>query len=395
MLPHVKINFENGRLGSVAPSADCVVGLVCNAVGVDDKLTLEKPYILYRIEGLEDLGVTSAINDVNAHLYKVVKDFYAQAGDGAELWLLPVASGKKQSEVLEIVKEFVKKANGRLRFLAIAVSQDDLSIENGLDKDVMMAASAAQELGEWATNSLYAPLVVLLEAKGVSDDTIVDMPDLTEQGYNRVGILVGDTSQNSTGAAMGVLAGKIASCPVQRHIGRVRDGALAMNTCYIGSKDATVADIETLNNKGYITFRTFVGKSGYFFTDDCLATAVADDYRSIARRRTIDKAYRIAYSTMLNHVNDEIPVTDEGTLVPSLCKAWEAELESAIASQMTANGELGADPTNDDDTGVKCYIDYNQRVLATSRIEMVLSVKPYGYAKYIEVKLGFLTTNDN
>lgn len=395
MLPHVKINFENGRLGSVAPSADCVVGLVCNTVGVDGKLTLEKPYILYRTEGLEDLGVTSAINDVNAHLYKVVKDFYSQAGDGAELWLLPVASGKKQSEVLEVAKEFVKKANGRLRFLAIAVSQDDLSIENGLDKDVMLAAAAAQELGEWATNSLYAPLFVLLEAKGISDDTIVNMPDLTEQGYNRVGILVGDTSQNSTGAAMGVLAGKIASCPVQRHIGRVRDGALVMNTCYIGSKDATVADIETLNNKGYITFRTFVGKSGYFFTDDCLATAVADDYRSIARRRTVDKAYRIAYSTMLNHVNDEIPVTDEGTLVPSLCKAWEAELESAIASQMTANGELGADPTNDDDTGVKCYIDYNQKVLATSRIEMSLSVKPYGYAKYIEVKLGFLTTNDN
>lgn len=395
MLPYVKINFENGRLGSVAPSADCVVGLVCNAVGVDGKLTLEKPYILYRTEGLEDLGVTSAINDVNAHLYKVVKDFYSQAGDGAELWLLPVAGGKKQSEVLEVAKEFVKKANGRLRFLAIAVSQDDLTIENGLDKDVMVAAAAAQELGEWATNSLYAPLVVLLEAKGVSDDTIVDMPDLTEQGYNRVGILVGDTEQNSTGAAMGVLAGKLAACPVQRHIGRVRDGALIMNTCYIGSKDATVADVETLNNKGYITFRTFVGKAGYFFADDHLATAVEDDYRSIARRRTIDKAYRIAYDTMLNHVNDEIPVTNEGTLVPSMCKAWESELEVAIMSNMTANGELGVDASDDSDTGVRCFIDYNQKVLSTSRIEIALSVKPYGYAKYIEVKLGFLITNEN
>ena len=395
MLPYVKINFENGRLGSVAPSADCVVGLVCNAVGVDGKLTLEKPYILYRTEGLEDLGVTSAINDVNAHLYKVVKDFYAQAGDGAELWLLPVAGGKKQSEVLEVAKEFVKKANGRLRFLAIAVSQNDLTIENGLDKDVMVAAAAAQELGEWATNSLYAPLVVLLEAKGVSDDTIVDMPDLTEQGYNRVGILVGDTEQNSTGAAMGVLAGKLAACPIQRHIGRVRDGSLVMTTCYIGSKDATVADVETLNNKGYITFRTFVGKAGYFFADDHLATAVEDDYRSIARRRTIDKAYRIAYDTMLNYVNDEIPVTNEGTLVPSMCKAWESELEVAIMNNMTANGELGVDASDDSDTGVRCFIDYNQKVLSTSRIEIALSVKPYGYAKYIEVKLGFLTTNEN
>ena len=220
------------------------------------------------------------------------------------------------------------------------------------------------------------------------------MPDLTEQGYNRVGILVGDTSQNSTGAAMGVLAGKLAACPVQRHIGRVRDGSLAITTCYIGSKDATVADVETLNNKGYITFRTFVGKAGYFFADDHLATAVADDYRSIARRRTIDKAYRIAYDTMLNHVNDEIPVTNEGTLVPSMCKAWESELEAAIMNNMTANGELGVDASDDSDTGVRCFIDYNQKVLSTSRIEIALSVKPYGYAKYIEVKLGFLTTNE-
>lgn len=395
MLPNVKIEFKNGQLGSVAPSADCVVGMVATAVAVDGKLTLQKPYILYRTEGLEDLGVTSAINDVNSHLYKVVKDFYAQAGDGAELWLYPIAVGTKQSEALEASKEFIKKSNGRIRCLAIAcaLDADDLSIEKGLDSDVMVAVAKAQEIGEWATNTLYAPLFTILEGKGYSNDTIIDMPDLTESDYNRVGVLIGDTIASSACAAIGVLAGRIAACPVQRHIGRVRDAALAMDACYIGDKEASIADAETLNNKGYITFRCFVGKSGYFFTDDCLATAIADDYRSIARRRTIDKAYRIAYTTMLNHVNDEIPVSNDGTLVPSLCKAWEAEMETAIASQMTANGELGADPTDDNDTGVQCYIDYNQKVLATSRIEMTLSVKPYGYAKYIDVKLGFLTSN--
>ena len=101
MLPNVSIKFKNGQLGSVAPSADCVVGLVVTAVAVDSKMSLGKAYILYRTEGLEDLGITSAINDVNAHLYKVVKDFYAQAGDGAELWIYPVAVGTKQSEALE------------------------------------------------------------------------------------------------------------------------------------------------------------------------------------------------------------------------------------------------------------------------------------------------------
>ena len=143
----------------------------------------------------------------------------------------------------------------------------------------------------------------------------------------------------------------------------------------------------------YITFRTFTGKSGYFFTDDCLTTAVSDDYRSIARRRTIDKAFRIIYQTMLENVNDEIPITDEGYLVPSMVKSWESEIIASISTEMTANGELGVDTSNPDDTGVKAYINPEQKVASTSKINVVAQVKPYGYAKYIDVELGFVTIN--
>ncbi len=187
--------------------------------------------------------------------------------------------------------------------------------------------------------------------------------------------------------------GRIAAIPVQRHIGRVRDGALKILCAYVGDKDPSVANVEAIHDKGYITFRTFTGKSGYFFTDDCLATAEADDYRSIARRRTIDKAYRIIYQTMLENVNDEIPITDEGYLVPSMVKSWESEIIAAVVNQMTTNGELGSDPTDADDTGVKVYINPEQNVASTNRINVVAQVKPYGYAKFIDVELGFVTIN--
>ena len=58
---------------------------------------------------------------------------------------------------------------------------------------------------------------------------------------------------------------------------------------------------------------------------------------------------------------------------------------------MTANGNLGNDTADFDDGGVKCSIDFRQKVLATSKIEVVLKIKPAGYAKYIDVKLGFKT----
>jgi hypothetical protein len=72
------------------------------------------------------------------------------------------------------------------------------------------------------------------------------------------------------------------------------------------------ADVETIHDRGCITFWTFTGKSGYFFADD------------------------------------------------------------------------------PQDTGVKCYIDYAQNVVSTGKMEIVLRVKPYVYAKYIDVKLGFM-----
>ena len=163
---------------------------------------------------------------------------------------------------------------------------------------------------------------------------------------------------------------------------------------FIGSLTPKQANIETLNNKGYITFRTFTGKSGYFFTDDSLATGYSDDYRSIARRRTIDKAYRIVYDTILEHVNDEIPVTNTGELTAPMCKAWEQEVISAVYNNMTINGELGVDTSDSSDKGVKCYVNPSQKVLATNKIEMSVQVKPYGYAKYIDINLGFIITEE-
>jgi hypothetical protein len=162
---------------------------------------------------------------------------------------------------------------------------------------------------------------------------------------------------------------------------------------FIGETPVETADVESINDKGFITFRTFTGRSGYYLSDDCLATSIDDDYRSIARRRTIDKAYRIAYETLLDFLNDEIPITDSGELVPAMAKSWETEVESAIASQMTVEGNLGVDSSDSGDMGVQCFIDYAQNVASTGKIEISLKVKPYGYAKYIDVKLGFIIKN--
>jgi hypothetical protein len=388
-------------LGGVNPGADGVVGLVCTAVAVggDGKLQLAVPYVLRKLDDLTALGISADADDANAFLYRHVAEFYAEAGEGAELWLMCFPNTEKQSYLVDQsradAKALIQAANGRIKMLAIAFNPDanyEPTITNALDADLVSSLMKAQALAEWATNSLYAPLTILLEAREFTGDATA-LTDLSEYSDNRVGVLLGDTVSGSKGAAIGLLLGRIARIPVQRHIGRVRDLALKTLQAFIVETPAASADVETINDKGYITFRAFVGKAGYFFADDSLATAAADDYRSIARRRTIDKAYRIAYQTLIEFLNEEIPITEDGELVPAMVKSWESEVEQAIVSQMTAEGNLGVDPTDTTDTGVKCYIDYAQKVASTGKIEISLRVKPYGYAKYIDVKLGFITIN--
>ena len=40
-------------------------------------------------------------------------------------------------------------------------------------------------------------------------------------------------------------------------------------------------------------------------------------------------------------------------------------------------------------SGCICYIDPSQNVLSTSTVNVTLKVRPYGYARFINVELGF------
>lgn len=246
----------------------------------------------------------------------------------------------------------------------------------------------AQELAEYAATQLYAPIFIALEGRHYEDAaTLKDLKDGTD---NRVCIVIGDTTADSNGAAMGLFAGKVASAGVQRNIGRVADGPIGPTVMYLGAKkvEDVMDDIATIYDKRYITPRTYVGLSGYYYTDDNLCVKATDDYSQLANRRVIDKAYRIAYNTLLNYMLDEITVNTDGTMQNAVLKSWQSTVEQAINSQMTAKGELSAD-TAAGESGCQCLIDPTQNVLATSTINVVLKVRPFGYARQIVVSLGF------
>ena len=396
-LPRVKILFENGALGSVLPSPDGVLGILCTGVAVAGKFSLLTPYIIKSFADLEtNLGITSTLN---ANIVKLFSDFYAMAPEGTEVWLMAFTNTVTLTDMVDLTittngKALVLAANGRLRGLIVARTPASgyvpAALTAGVDGDVTTAVVKAQALAVWAATTLMAPLFVMIEGRAYTGSAAI-LTDQSTSTNNRVGILIGDTGSDSSNACMGLLAGRIASIPVQRNIGRVKDGPVISLTAYLKDKKVELGDPESIHDKGYITLRNFVGRSGYFFSDDHLCTLPTDDYHTLTARRTVDKAYRIAYDTLLNELLDEIPVNDDGTIAATKAKSIETKVENAIINSMTINGELGNNPADQNDNGVSCFIDHTQNLVSTSQLNVVVKVKPFGYAKYIEVKLGFKT----
>ena len=111
--------------------------------------------------------------------------------------------------------------------------------------------------------------------------------------------------------------------------------------------------MKILSDKGYIVYREFPTKSGYFYSGDPTAIADTDDLNTIARNRIIDKAIKIAYSTYVEELDDDVEVTEAGLLDPALV----TYLQQKIISQATANfkGEI---------SNFRCVIDANQNILS-------------------------------
>lgn len=408
MLPNVKIDFANGAIGASEPMDDGVTGLVCTAVAVtqtvNDKtenvFALNTPYLITKLDEIVSKGITSGEEDANATLYKAVKEFYDEAPDGSKLWIMGVADTVTIADIVDKTKDNAKKllvaANGTIRTLAVKIKDKSAytpTVTTGIDGTVRTAITNAQALAEWATETLFAPVMVLLEGRHYTGnaETLVSNPVNTGNN-NRVGVVIGDTVADSKGAAVGLLAGRIASIPVQRSVARVRTGSIVATTMYIGGVAAELGNPETINDCGFICPRTFVGKGGYFWSDDKLAAEASDDYSLIPRRRVADKAYRITYSTLINEVAEEISVTDEGKISAPVVKAIQTAVESAIVNNMTSRGNLGNDPSDPNDMGVECYINPDQNIVATSRLDVQVRIKPHGYSKYINVSLGFKVT---
>jgi len=364
--PEVKIQLQSGNLGRIDDEGNGVPGIIV--------LMASSP----SGHAFGDVKTYRRFDELPTEMQSVkALEYYFKIATGYKIYVMPIADTTLIAEAVDFTddnpyaKQLIEAGNGEIRFIGI--------VGTLLLANLTTAITNAQAL-RTAFLNLKNPIRTYLPYSFRTADTVVDLKLRNDNG---VGVVL-----SYAGDEIGLLLGRLASTPVQRHPGRVKDGALPISAALLdGAAETTIEDnmstVEDLHDNGYIVLGTLIGKAGYFFMGMPMATANTDDYATIVNCRTIDKAYVIAYKVYLEELNEEVYVDEDGKLQTGYVKAMQSAIEEAIDLQMTSRGEI---------SGRKAYFDDQQDVVTTSEVRGTLEIQPVGHSSVITINLGLTQT---
>jgi hypothetical protein len=379
-LPNVVIIINRSGLGQVVFTDDSIMGLVLPGVSIEGGLQTGEAQAIYSLADAENLGITET--SANAAAWKQIKEFYDEAGTGSKVWFILSGENLMSANVggtANAVRTLVETAKGEISLVGLCrgLQQSDVVVD-GLNEDVAAAMQASQVLAD-EYQSLIMPFSVVIEGVGFSgnENTVVDLHTKTQ---HRCSVILCASGSDGI-ASVGQYIGRLAAIPVQRKPSRVKDGALTNLNAYLTDGegiDNRIGALNVLHDKGYIVYRSFPGKSGYYYSGDPTATSATDDLNTIARNRIIDKVLKISYNVYTGELDEDVPVTESGTLEPAVC----AYLQTIIEQQVNGN-------MSDEISSFTAYVDPNQNILSGQPLKVVLTIIPKGYLSEIQVTIGF------
>jgi hypothetical protein len=396
-LPSININISNNNLGRESATADGTCGLIVSGVAVIGQFALGDvlgPFTA--LEEIEAIGITAAYDTTNTVLaHRHCLDFFSVAPTGTQLYLMVVAKTITMADICLETNNYAKRllttAAGAIRLIAVTrVPATVGTIANQFEQDLFDAIGNMQTLLNNEATA-YRPARCIIEGRNFQGNA-TSAQDLRTLTANRVMVVMCQDNDVATAAAhankyacAGLVLGIASARPVQRNIGRVKDGPVGITKPALSSgallSSLTSNTLDTLHNKGYVFFRDFVGLAGYYLNDDNMSVALTDDYAQLTLGRVIDKASRIAYSTYVNELLDEVDVDSNGRLSQPTCKHYQALIETAIQQGMA--GEI---------VNVSAYVDPNQDIIATSQLNIELNIQPFGINRTINITIGFAST---
>lgn len=401
----------NGGLGRRTPSATMITAAVMQVVALSG-LVHNTIYELKSIEDAEALGLDVAYDTANKVLvYHHLSRFFFR-NPSATLHFMPVAQTVTLEDMADKDEDYLakiyKNLGGEIRQGFIALNPVDgytPTIVGGLDGDVIAAVTKAQELAE-AEFSKDRFAITFIEGRAFTGTAtaITDFRALATVAPD-VAVVLGADNDISTAdaayagyAAVGDVVGLVSKAAVSQNAGQLTEdfnltdkaSKIFINAGLSSGKhidEYSDTDLDTLNDKGYIYGVGTAGVAGYHLVDMHTCDAVDSDYAYVENVRTINEMIRAGRTSLLPRMKGRLYVDpDTGKLAPSTTKEMEL---STIASQnnLLADGDLSG--------GVDCYINPDQNILETSKLEVLLTAVPVAIGRLITLKIGFKNPKTN
>jgi Protein of unknown function (DUF2586) len=405
----------DGALGAKGQSEENIAGLCLGGVVTVDYPTLGTVVKLIQASDANALGLNASYDIANKVLVREHIDEFFRRNPNGTLYLQLVAQGTTLTNMCDKANNFVKKiiieSGKKVKYFGVVLNPASGYIPtnaNGLDADVEAAIIKAQQLvDDFATQNVFID-IAWIEGRGVNG-TISSMKNLRTMASSNVQVVIFQDpavaaldSLYAKYAAVGTVMGDhgirraeedLGSLQVQANpnkaindypldnIAQSRYLKIALSSG-VETKNLTSAEIKYLKDNGYVFADFYPEYSGVFISGSPTCTALTSDYAYAPNVRVWNKAARIAVAKLTPKINSTVEIDDAGKLKSTTITAWQVDVNNS------RNG-LGTLVVDGHALKTACFIDPNQNVYASSKVEVGMTVKPFVYAREIVGKLGF------
>jgi hypothetical protein len=364
----VSATVVNTPLG-VTPSADGVMGLVIKGKAVSPStgvtgLVLGTAYMLSKLGDCDTLGVNAAY-DVSAGspVYQQIAEYYAQAGDGAKLWLYVV-------DVTTAVMATVVASAAFKTFVRGTATADPLNrvkmIGIGWEYPVAAQSSTDFPTDVTATVTALTAVQVSLLAEGYPLAFVVDGYNMkstftssglttlaTQSNYCTEVVITGASGKGN--ASIGNVLGFYARATVGQSAGEVQPSTSyqvnQLTTAYFTNNITTAlstqvssftdADFSNLGAKQFMFLRVWRDKSGFFWNDDATSGNSTMALSQMPFQRVANRLVSDALAFFLNQINKRQYIdASTGDVESSILRGLEGQFTTNHIKPLITSGDI-------------------------------------------------------
>lgn len=405
----------DGALGAKALNDDNIHGMCLGGVATAGYATLGTVVKLIQESDADILGFTAAYDAANKVLVREhITEFFRLNPNGV-LWLQVVAQTTTLTQMCDKTLAYVAKivTDSGKKVKSIGVVRNPATgytptLANGLNADSEAAVLKAQELYDY-----FAEQNVFIDNIGVEgrdvNGTLSSIKDVRTMASPNVQMVIFQDPDVAAldalfakYAAVGTWLGSVGIRRAEEDLGsiQVANNPDKTKTDYpisdvsksrylkiaiskgTETKDLTPAEIQLLKDRGYVFADTYPEYSGVFISGSPTCTLITSDFAYSPNVRVWNKGARIAVKKLTPKINSTVELDDAGKLKSTTVTAWQEDVNNS------RNG-LGSLAVDGYCLKTACFIDPDQNVYGTSKVEVGMTIKPYGYAREITGKLGF------